>query len=618
MTNVEPRSSIGVYRGYSDEVANGYSRSSVYVEATPGLRLAIDILQPTRDGAALVGPFPVGLIATGYRRAWRKEEVEFGTAVALAGTRDLETGFLVTAYESNGVARRLLHHGYAIAVLDVIGTGASFGPPGGVRYWEQGEQIARVIDWIAEQPWCNGRVGMFGASWLGMNCLVTAAARPEALAAIFPIVPASPYNCLMAAGLLMHGFADDWSDMREGQDGVQLAEPVDGPDGPGLLQEALGERGVQNYLRMSDNEYTLDRFEENVGRQHPALADAETGRLGSVITESERISAGRVPTYLLTGWWDLGFVDDTISLYGSLDVPKRLLVGPWNHSSFSAAVEAHRWFDRWLLDVENGVDTEEPIAFGNWSTAVGSIWRQAASWPVPEAESTTLFLHERGKLAAGEPPSASVQDYEVDYDVTTGLQSRHRHLYRTVEMCFSALEERAKRCAVWLSEPSAASFEIVGAAVLELRLSSSSNAGGLVVVLEELAEDGVAHYVTEGVLNLEDRALATAPFPRPSGVWHPVESSLREAMPVGVPVDVAVELFSVGWRVETGSRLRLTISGADRDNYTIPPESPAPRLAFHQGGPVPSRLRLPVLRGSSKPLDGAFEDEPIVPPFLAP
>jgi predicted acyl esterase len=139
-----------------------------------------------------------------------------------------------------------------------------------------------------------------------------------------------------------------------------------------------------------------------------------------------------------------------------------------------------------------------------------------------------------------------------------------------------------------------------------------------VALLEDLAPDGNAHYVTEGVLNLEDRALASPPFPRASGTWHPTESGLRAPLPIATPVDVAFELWAVSWRFAPGHRLRVTLAGADRDNYTIPEHDPPPTLTIHQGGPRASFLEVPAVAEGvrlTELIEDAFADDPVKAPF---
>jgi hypothetical protein len=120
------------------------------------------------------------------------------------------------------------------------------------------------------------------------------------------------------------------------------------------------------------------------------------------------------------------------------------------------------------------------------------------------------------------------------------------------------------------------------------------------------------------VLNLEDRALASPPFPRASGTGHPTESGLRAPLPIATPVDVAFELWAVSWRFAPGHRLRVTLAGADRDNYTIPEHDPPPTLTIHQGGPRASFLEVPAVAEGvrlTEPIEDAFADDPVKAPF---
>jgi hypothetical protein len=69
--------------------------------------------------------------------------------------------------------------------------------------------------------------------------------------------------------------------------------------------------------------------------------------------------------------------------------------------------------------------------------------------------------------------------------------------------------------------------------------------------------------------------------------------------------------------VAKGSRLRVTLAGADKDNYTVAVHDPAPTLTVHQGGPRASFLELPVVAGPrvSQAIADAFADDPISVPF---
>ena len=107
-------------------------------------------------------------------------------------------------------------------------------------------------------------------------------------------------------------------------------------------------------------------------------------------TYLDQINKSAVPVYGLAGWFD-AFPRDAFLWYRNLKVPQKLIVGPWFHGEdqgFNLAVERHRWFDRWLKNIDNGIDREPPIRYYVIDAPAGSEWRSATTWPIPEAKPT--------------------------------------------------------------------------------------------------------------------------------------------------------------------------------------------------------------------------------------
>jgi len=78
-------------------------------------------------------------------------------------------------------------HGYAIARVDIRGTGDSDGIILDEYLPQEQEDAVEVLAWLAAQPWCTGSLGMFGISWGGFNGLQVAARRPPGLKAIITV-----------------------------------------------------------------------------------------------------------------------------------------------------------------------------------------------------------------------------------------------------------------------------------------------------------------------------------------------------------------------------------------------------------------------------------------------
>ena len=81
----------------------------------------------------------------------------------------------------------LAGHGYASIRVDIRGSGESDGLLSDEYSQQEQDDALEVIAWLAEQPWCDGAVGMMGISWGGFNALQVAARRPPALKAIISL-----------------------------------------------------------------------------------------------------------------------------------------------------------------------------------------------------------------------------------------------------------------------------------------------------------------------------------------------------------------------------------------------------------------------------------------------
>ena len=93
--------------------------------------------------------------------------------------------------------------------------------------------MAAVIDWICEQPWSSGAVGMVGISYEGMMQFFTAAHRPAGLKCIAPQYPGLPH-CYVDGGLAISSFARVWEQLHKGLSEHEPSAPVDGVDGERL------------------------------------------------------------------------------------------------------------------------------------------------------------------------------------------------------------------------------------------------------------------------------------------------------------------------------------------------------------------------------------------------
>lgn len=137
-----------------------------YITMRDGVKLAAYVTLPAdADGNAIDTPLPVVLVQTSYNGA-------AGSVVKAIG----------------GADPYITSHGYVTVTVDVRGTGQSQGEWEAFGEDEQAD-YAEVVDWVTQQPFSDGRIGVYGVSYLGITAIITAAQGNPAVKAAFPIVP---------------------------------------------------------------------------------------------------------------------------------------------------------------------------------------------------------------------------------------------------------------------------------------------------------------------------------------------------------------------------------------------------------------------------------------------
>jgi predicted acyl esterase len=467
-------------------------------------------------------------------------------------------------------------YGYAVARVDLRGTGSSEGLATDEYPASERADLCQVIAWLAAQPWSTGAVGMYGTSYSGFNSLQVAAERPPALKAVVAIYASDDrytddvHYTGGAVKLL------DLVDYPLYMVAMNALPPVPSVAGPGW-RERWRERveGLEPWL--------LRWLEEQV--------DGPYWRQGSLRPAYGRIAC---PTMLVAGWAD-GYRNATFRVLERLQAPSRLLVGPWSHMATDASLpgpridlvpEMVRWWDRWLRGRRNGVDEGPPVTvFVRHATRPApdlvehaGTWRDEPVWPPDRA--TTLPL----PLSGAAPAGGEVDRLEVRGDVGSAAWiSCAGHLP------FGQPGDQRSDDAWSLAYdwPLERELEVLGHPRLAVRVGASAPVAFLSAKLCDVFPDGTSALVARGFLNLTQRRSRTAPEPMRPGVVEAVE----------------VELDATSWGFPAGHRLRLSLAGADWPNL-VPPPAPV-TLTVERDGSV---LTLPVLDGPG----------PAPPPSLPP
>jgi predicted acyl esterase len=469
----------------------------------------------------------------------------------------------LTASYSSEYERLCREGGFAVARVDLRGTGSSEGIA--VDEYPPQEQIdlADVIAWLASQEWSTGRVGMYGTSYSGFNSIQMAIERPPALGAICAIYATDDRytdDVHFTAGALR---ALDLVDYVLYMAALAVLPPVPSVFGDGWRDEWV--------RRIDGSEPWLLRWVEE-------QLDGPYWRHGSLRPGYERVAC---PTMLVGGWAD-GYRNNTFRTFEALRCPKRLLIGPWSHMSTATSLpgphidlvpELVRWFGRWLRDDENGVDEDPPIqVFVRRSTRpepdlaeLRGAWRQEPGWPLERA----------GVNALQPDPAEGADELPIEGDVGTSAWISCAGQLPWGQPSDQREDDARSLCYEWgpFEEP----VEVLGHAILSARVASSVPVAYLSAKLCDVFPDGTSALVTRGFLNLAHRDSSVSPEP----------------LDVGQPEAIRIELEATSWVFEPGHRIRLALAGSDWPNIWPPPRAGV--LTIDRAS---LELALPVVEGA--------------------
>ncbi|MGH8250569.1 MAG: CocE/NonD family hydrolase [Steroidobacteraceae bacterium] len=472
-----------------------------------------------------------------------------------------------TRLEDESLFRFYASHGYAGVRSDIRGSGDSEGLPMDEYEPQEQEDGLEIIEWIARQPWCTGKVGMFGISWGGFNSLQLAARQPPALKAI--ITHCSTDDRFTDDAHYSGGTINEcmfvWGSMHT----------VNGPRPPD--PEIVGSRWREMWRERLEN---LDFY---VGDW---LTHQHRDAFWKHASVNENWSAIQCPVYAVGGWADP--YSSTISrMLENLRVPRKGLMGPWAHHypyachpgapgpAIDWMNESLRWWNHWLKGTDTGI-MKEPM-FRVWMqdeaafqhmTEIPGRWVAEDVWPSPRIRKAQYYLSDAGlESRAGPETTQKLAPLQ-----TVGITAPYWYFTLPMDLPGDQRVDDARSLlfdSPVLDQP----LEILGAPVAFIELAVDKPVAFLMLRLNELTSDGVSRRVTYGVLNLCHRNGHEFPRPLEPGKRLRIRLQIRDCAHVFKP----------------GSRIRLAVSTT---SWPMIWPSPEPvNLTLYTGA---STLELPV------------------------
>lgn len=516
------------------------------------------------------------------------------------------------------VGEYFARHGYVFVSQDVRGRGDSDGKF--VPFQNEANDGYDTIEWVAQQPWCNGKVGMMGGSYNGFVQWAAAKELPPHLVTVASSASAArPMQDYPYKNGKMMLFIMSWLNRIGGRTSQDSGAADSWPKSPVDWKKVLLYRPLKAAM------------DDVVGRKNTVWREwlahpnfDEYWRSLLVVDGFDKID---LPSLHITGWYDnaiLGefYFHDRMQAESPAVGKQFLLVGPWDHMGTRAPaqvlggidftpasvvdiLDVHlRWFDRWLKGETNGDwdgDRVRIFVMGR------NQWRTEKAWPLPDAQTVTYYLHSGGRAnsSAGdgllnrdapgtEPTDAYAYDPLAptlgapDFDAFVDSTGREAYKNSFLPLVQTEVEQR-RDVLVYNGEPLAEEIEVTGTPVAVLYAASDALDTDFAAVLGDVYPDGRSVRVAEGIL----RACYRESLARPS------------LLTPGQVYEYRIELNPVSIAFLPGHRIRLSVMSCrfpmwDRNANTGTPigEDGEVRVAhqeLHHTAAHPSRVELPVI-----------------------
>lgn len=470
----------------------------------------------------------------------------------------------------------LAGHGYVCARVDIAGTGESEGLFDDEYSEQELSDGVEVINWLAEQNWCSGSVGMTGISWGGFNGLQLAARAPEPLKAVVSIcstVDRYADDIHFKGGCLL-GENAGWASTVFGWFGL--------PPDPAIQGEAWRDIWLR---RLETTPFLGAEWLRHQTRD-------DYWKHGSVCEDFSAIKAA----VLAVGGWHDGYRNTISRLVEGLEAPVKGIVGPWDHHyphfarpapAIGFLQEMKRWYDRWLKDEPNGVEADPAYRAYVMDGVAPAIdydhrpgrWIVEQTWPARTYATRRLYLTNDGLFE-----KEGVCEIEAAPDLLCGGGAGEYFAFGfgPGELPDDQRVDDEKALALD-GLPVEAALDIVGAPRVHLTLAADQPKAQIAIRLSDVAPDGAATLITHGFLNLRQRL-------------GPEE---MVAVTPDMAFEIEVELDHCAYRLLEGHAFRLSISSS----YWpfIWPEPDLTRLTIY-GGEVSIPLR-PLASGDEWTFD---------------
>ncbi len=497
-----------------------------------------------------------------------------------------ESFYTKEVYSVNETAFR----GYHILLCDVRGGGQSDGEF--TPFANERNDGYDTIQWVSEQPWCNGKVGTFGYSYNGGQQILAASTQPPALAAAAPGGSSGWWLPTLMYGVLSHRTSLFWY-MK------QLRNAIISGKGDFTPEERQKKLEEIEYIMRYRNEaecYVLPFLDADVLKFEGVplrkffnewVDHCDDREYWARMGQPLGIENVKVPCFFYTGWFDYmcqGAADNFELLSHRTDDPElarshRLVLGPWIHTTeYGVSTGSNsgvrygelnfppnsgytremynsfmKFYDRYLKG-DTSVDTGAPVRI---YVMGDNEWRDEQEWPLARTQYTPLYLDSQGDartlngngILSWELPCRSEKD-EYDYDPMNPCDNTDSDLHKGIFRDRREKEDRPDML-VYSTEPLEQDVEVTGNIRAKLFIQSSAVDTDFFIRLVDVLPDGTAYSYLSGVFRMRYRDGYYESHYMTPGEIYPIEWKIA-------PISLVFK---------KGHRIRIEITSSDFPEY---------------------------------------------------
>ncbi|MBI5895979.1 MAG: CocE/NonD family hydrolase [Desulfobacterales bacterium] len=603
-----------------------------FIDTREGGKLAVLVSVPAdANDNPIQGRFPAILTQTAYR-------IDVGNL--MGSIIPSQTTLII-----GGQDKYMIRRGYVSVAVDVRGTGMSSGVTALLGAEEQAA-YADAVDWITQQSWFDGNLGLAGTSYLGITSLLTAEQGNPAAKAVFAEVPmGDPYRGTVApGGMLDATFINIW---------MTLTQNLSVANDPAIKQYPQYanqiEAATQDHIAANESWY-LPTI--NNGLNGVVGTATDDGNFWAVRSPVEKAKDIRVPTFIVGGTNDI-FQRCEPLLYEQMKnkVNAKLLVVPGAH--IQAILDAQsdhdnavsdgapgsetlllQWFDHYLKGMDTGAEsmpnvTQYVEGYGRFG---GQRYATATDWPHPKASPQRFYLRGDMSLSNGAPrfnershdiyePKAPSVSIDVGDDgvklsgsvtVNDGSDCSSSQVQWSLGMaglvprpCYSdnSKVEADQKALVYETTPSFSDLYVNGPMQADIWMSATKPQAAIAVRIDDVDPSGKATPISTGLQSAAFRAVDTSRSRYINGVmvqpWHPFTAASMQPLKPNEPVLVQVEIFPAAALIRAGHRLRIAISSSNQAEgvWPLPQQAKANGnvTTIYNDPKHPSSLVVPVV-----------------------